>query len=90
MALAIASDYNPGSAHSGNINFIVSLACIKMNMTPEEAMNAATLNAAYAMDISEQYGSIATGKKSNIIIKKKMSSYRQIPYHFGNNPYIRL
>lgn len=80
MALAIASDYNPGSAPSGNINFIVSLACIKMNMTPEEAMNAA-----YAMDISEQYGSIATGKKSNIIIKKKMSSYRQIPYHFGNN-----
>ena len=86
MAVAIASDYNPGSAPSGNMNFIVSLACIKMNMTPEEAINAATLNGAYAMDISEQYGSIATAKKANLIITKKMTSYRQIPYHFGNNP----
>ena len=86
MALAIASDFNPGSAPSGNMNFIVSLACIKMNMSPEEAINAATLNGAYAMDISEQYGSIATGKKANLIITKNMTSYRQIPYHFGNNP----
>ena len=86
MAIAIASDYNPGSAPSGNMNFIVSLACIKMNMTPEEAINAATLNGAYAMDISEQYGSIATAKKANLIITKKMTSYLQIPYHFGNNP----
>ena len=85
-ALAIASDFNPGSAPSGNMNFIVSLACIKMNMSPEEAINAATLNGAYAMDISEQYGSIATGKKANLIITKNMTSYRQIPYHFGNNP----
>ena len=86
IALALASDYNPGSAPSGNINFVVSLACIKMNMTPEEAINAATLNGAYAMDISDQHGSIATGKKANLIITKEMSSYRQIPYHFGNNP----
>ncbi|MDC0106646.1 imidazolonepropionase [bacterium] len=86
MALALASDYNPGSAPSGNMNFVVSLACIKMNMTPEEAINAATLNGAYAMDISEQYGSIASGKKANLIITKDMTSYRQIPYHFGNNP----
>jgi imidazolonepropionase len=86
MALALASDYNPGSAPSGNMNFVVSLACVKMNMTPEEAINAATLNGAYAMDISEQYGSIATGKKANLIITKNMTSYRQIPYHFGNNP----
>ena len=85
-ALALASDYNPGSAPSGNMNFIVSLACIKMNMTPEEAINAATVNGAYAMDISKQYGSITTGKKANLIITKKMTSYRQIPYHFGNNP----
>ena len=85
-ALAIASDFNPGSAPSGNMNFIVSLACIKMNMSPEEAINAATLNGAYAMDISEQYGSIATGKKANLIITKNMTSYRHIPYHFGNNP----
>jgi imidazolonepropionase len=86
MALALASDYNPGSAPSGNMNFVVSLACVKMNMTPEEAINAATLNGAYAMGISEQYGSIATGKKANLIITKNMTSYRQIPYHFGNNP----
>jgi imidazolonepropionase len=86
MALAIATDYNPGSAPSGNMNFVVSLACIKMSMSPEEAINAATLNGAYAMDISEQYGSIATGKKANLIITKNMTSYRQIPYHFGNNP----
>ena len=86
MALALASDYNPGSSPSGNMNFVVSLACIKMNMTPEEAINAATLNGAYAMGISEQYGSIATGKKANLIITKDMTSYRQIPYHFGNNP----
>ena len=86
LALAIASDYNPGSAPSGNMNFVVSLACIKMNMTPEEAINAATLNGAYAMGISDQYGSIATGKKANLIITKNMTSYRQIPYHFGNNP----
>jgi imidazolonepropionase len=86
MALALASDYNPGSSPSGNMNFVVSLACIKMNMTPEEAINAATLNGAYAMDISEEYGSITTGKKANLIITKNMTSYRQIPYHFGNNP----
>tara|TARA_B100000768_G_scaffold42271_1_gene41142 strand:+ start:48146 stop:49405 length:1260 start_codon:yes stop_codon:yes gene_type:complete len=86
MALALASDYNPGSSPSGNMNFVVSLACIKMNMTPEEAINAATLNGAYAMDISQEYGSITTGKKANLIITKNMTSYRQIPYHFGNNP----
>ena len=90
MALAIASDFNPGSAPSGNMNFIVSLACIKMNMSPEEAINAATLNGAYAMDLSEQYGSIATGKKANLIITKNMTSYRQIPYHFGNNPILKV
>ena len=86
LALALASDYNPGSAPSGNMNLTVSLACIKMNMSPEEAINAATLNGAYAMDISEHYGSIATGKKANLIITKNLTSYRQIPYHFGNNP----
>ena len=77
MALALASDYNPGSSPSGNMNFVVSLACIKMNMTPEEAINAATLNGAFAMDISEEYGSITTGKKANLIITKNMTSYRQ-------------
>ena len=90
MPLALASDFNPGSAPSGNMNFVVSLACIKMNMTPEEAINAATLNGAYAMDISDTHGSITVGKKANLIITKDMTSYRQIPYHFGNNPIHKL
>jgi len=86
LALALASDYNPGSAPSGNMNFVVSLACIKMKMTPEEAINAATINGAYAMGISEHYGSISVGKKANLILTKKMDSYHQIPYEFGNHP----
>lgn len=86
LALAIASDYNPGSAPSGNMNFIISLACIKMNMTAEEAINAATINGAFAMNISKDYGSICVGKKASLIITTKLSSYCQIPYHFGNNP----
>jgi len=90
LPLALASDMNPGSAPSGNMNFIVSLACIKMKMTPEEAINAATLNGAYAMDISEHYGSICKGKKANLIITKNMSSYRQIPYLYGNTPIYKV
>lgn len=86
LALAVASDYNPGSAPSGNMNFIISLACIKMNMTAEEAINAATINGAFAMNVSKDYGSICVGKKASLIITTKLSSYRQIPYHFGNNP----
>lgn len=86
LPVALASDFNPGSAPSGNMNFVVSLACIKMKMTPEEAINAATINGAYAMGISEDYGSIAVGKKANLILTKKMKSYHQIPYEFGNNP----
>lgn len=86
LPIALASDFNPGSAPSGNMNFVVSLACIKMNMTPEEAINAATLNGAYAMAISEEYGSITVGKKAHLILTKKMDSYHQIPYEFGHNP----
>lgn len=86
LPIALASDYNPGSAPSGNMNFVVSLACIKMGVTPEEAINAATLNGAYAMGISEDYGSITVGKKAHLILTKKMDSYHQIPYEFGHNP----
>jgi len=86
LALAVASDYNPGSAPSGNMNFIISHACIKMNMTAEEAINAATINGAFAMNVSKDYGSICVGKKASLIITTKLSSYRQIPYHFGNSP----
>ena len=85
LPLALASDYNPGSTPSGNMNFVVATACIKMKMTPEEAINAATINGAYAMGISETHGSITIGKKANFIITKPLSSYYQLPYAFGSN-----
>lgn len=85
LPLALASDFNPGSTPSGNMNFVVSTACIKMKMTPEEAINAATINGAYAMGISKTHGSITIGKKANIIITKPISSYYQLPYAFGSN-----
>jgi imidazolonepropionase len=85
LPLALASDYNPGSSPNGNMNFVVSAACIKMNMTPEEAINAATLNGAYAMGIESQYGSISKGKKANLIITNKIPSYAYLPYNFGSN-----
>ncbi|MEM1002229.1 MAG: amidohydrolase family protein, partial [Bacteroidota bacterium] len=86
LPLAIASDFNPGSAPNGNMNFIISLACIKMGLSPEEAINAATINGAYAMGISSMYGSITRGKKANLIITKPMDHYREIPYYFSHNP----
>lgn len=85
LPLAIATDYNPGSTPSGNMNFVVSTACIKMKMTPEEAINAATINGAYAMGLEKTHGSICIGKKANFIITKSIPSYGFIPYSFGNN-----
>ena len=85
LALALATDYNPGSTPSGNMNFVVATACIKMKMTPQEAINAATINGAYAMGISETHGSITAGKKANLIITKPIPSYYQLPYAFGSN-----
>ncbi|WP_348822233.1 imidazolonepropionase [Flavobacterium aestuarii] len=85
LPLALATDYNPGSTPSGNMNFVVATACIKMKMTPEEAINAATINGAYAMGIAETHGSITKGKKANLIITKKIPSYYQLPYAFGSN-----
>ncbi|MGB5418799.1 imidazolonepropionase [Algibacter sp.] len=85
LPLALATDYNPGSTPSGNMNFVVSTACIKMKMTPEEAINAATLNGAYAMGISDNYGSITKGKKANVIITNPIPSYNYLPYSFGEN-----
>jgi imidazolonepropionase len=86
LPLAIATDYNPGSAPSGNMNFVVSAACVKLKMTPEEAINAATINGAYAMGISNMYGSITRGKKANLIITKPLNHYSEIPYAFAHNP----
>ena len=85
LSLALASDYNPGSAPSGNMNFIVSTACIHMKMTPEEAINAATINGAYAMELEEEVGSITVGKKANLILTKTLSSFTVLPYAFGSS-----
>ena len=85
LPLALATDYNPGSTPSGNMNLVVSTACIKMKMTPEEAINAATINGAFAMGISKTHGSITKGKIANLIITKPISSYYQLPYSFGSN-----
>ena len=86
LPLAIATDFNPGSSPSGNMNFVVGSACVKMKLTPEEAINAATINGAYAMGISNMYGSITRGKKANVIITKPMNHYSEIPYEFGHSP----
>jgi imidazolonepropionase len=85
LPLALATDFNPGTTPSGNMNFVVATACIKMKMTPEEAINAATINGAYAMRISDTHGSITIGKKANLIISKEVSSFYQLPYEFGSD-----
>lgn len=85
LPLALASDYNPGSTPSGNMNFVIATACIKMKMTPEEAINAATINGAYAMKLENSHGSICKGKIASFIITKKIPSIGFIPYSFGNN-----
>lgn len=84
-AIALASDYNPGSSPSGNMNFVVAISCIQMRMLPEEAINAATLNGAYAMELGEELGSITPGKKANLIFTKPIPSLAFIPYSFGNS-----
>jgi len=85
LPIAMASDFNPGSSPSGNMQFICSLACIKYKMLPEEAIHAVTLNSAYAMGLSEEMGSICVGKKANIFITKPISTYEFMPYAYGSN-----
>jgi imidazolonepropionase len=85
LPLAIASDYNPGSAPSGNMQLMISLACIKMKMTPEEAINAATINTALALELEKTHGSITKGKVANVFITKPISSIAYLPYAFGTN-----
>ncbi|SFW26544.1 imidazolonepropionase [Sinomicrobium oceani] len=85
LPLALATDYNPGSTPSGNMNFVVATACIKMKITPEEAINAATVNGAYAMGLSDTHGSITRGKEANLIITRDIPGYAFLPYAFGNN-----
>ncbi len=85
MAVALATDFNPGSTPSGRMPFVLSLACIKMRMSPEEAVNAATVNGAFAMELGSTHGSIAKGKVANVFITKPISSVAFIPYSFGSD-----
>lgn len=84
-AVSLASDYNPGSSPSGNMNLVVSMSCIQMKMLPEEAVNAATINGAYAMEVEQMAGSITVGKKANLLFTKPMPSLAYMPYAFGTN-----
>jgi len=86
LGVTIASDYNPGSSPSGNIPFLMSLACNKMRLLPNEAFNAVTINGAYALELEDQVGSITKGKLANLIITKKISGLSHIPYAFGSTP----
>lgn len=86
LPVCLASDYNPGSCPSGNIPLLLTIACTQLKMTPEEAINAVTINGAAALEMSDEIGTIATGKKANLIITKKIPSLAYIPYDYGNNP----
>ncbi|MCB9335037.1 MAG: imidazolonepropionase [Flavobacteriales bacterium] len=85
LPICLATDFNPGSTPSGNMNFVLSLACINMKLTPEQAINATTINAAYAMGLEKTHGSISVGKKANIFITNEINSYAFLPYYFGHN-----
>ena len=85
LPVAIASDYNPGSSPSGNMQLVLSMACVTYRMLPEEALNATTLNTAYAMGVSDTLGSIAAGKQANFIITKPIPTYEYLPYAYGEN-----
>ena len=84
-AIALASDFNPGSSPSGNMNLVVAMSCIQMKMLPEEAINAATINGAFAMEVEKETGSITKGKRANLIFTKPISSLAYLPYSFGEN-----
>ena len=84
-AVALASDYNPGSSPSGNMNLVVSMSCIGMKMHPKEAINAATINGAHAMELANEVGSVSVGKMANLIFTKPIPSLAYLPYAFGSN-----
>ena len=84
-AIALATDFNPGSSPSGNMNLVIAMSCIQMKMLPEEAINAATINGAYAMELQDELGSITVGKKANLIFTKPIPSLAYLPYSFGTN-----
>jgi imidazolonepropionase len=84
-AIALASDYNPGSSPSGNMNLVIAMSCIAMRMLPEEAINAATINGAFAMELENELGSISVGKKANLVITQPIPSLAYLPYSIGAN-----
>jgi imidazolonepropionase len=90
LPVAFASDFNPGSSPSGNMQLILSMACISYRLTPQEAINGTTINSAYAMELSEEYGSIARGKKANLFITKPIPSVEFMPYAYGSNKVERV
>ncbi|MFN8278146.1 MAG: imidazolonepropionase [Chitinophagales bacterium] len=85
LPLALASDYNPGSCPSGNMQLVMALGCSQLRLLPDEALHAATINSAYAMDLSRSYGSIEKGKKANLLLTQPATSLALLPYHFGHN-----
>ncbi len=90
LPVAFASDFNPGSSPSGNMQLILSMACISYRLTPQEAINAITINSAYAMGLSEELGSIARGKKANLFITKPIPTLEFMPYSYGSNKVERV
>ena len=90
LPVAMASDFNPGTSPSGNMQFVLSCACIRYRMTPEEALNATTLNTAYAMDVAHELGSITKGKIANVIITKPMTQLEFMPYYYGANKVAKM
>ena len=90
LPVCLATDYNPGSCPSGNVPLLLSIACTQLRMTPEEAVNAVTLNGAAAMELEKEMGTICVGKKANLILTKKIPSLAYIPYDYGNNNIERL
>ena len=86
----MASDFNPGTSPSGNMQLIFSMACIRYRLTPEEALNATTLNTAYAMGVSDELGSITKGKIANLIVTEPMTQLEFIPYYYGTNKVAKM
>jgi imidazolonepropionase len=90
LPVAMASDFNPGSSPSGNMQLVLSFACVNYRMLPEEAINATTINSGYAMGVSDQLGSIAVGKKANFYLTKEIPTYEYLPYAYGENKVERV
>jgi imidazolonepropionase len=90
LPIAMASDFNPGSSPSGNMQLILTFACVNYKLTPQEALNATTINSAYAMNVVDELGSICKGKKANFYITKEIPTIEYLPYFYGENKVDRV